>query len=140
VVATKEASTYLYEFFAGPRCKQLAVRLIATALLHYLMKIIVLTMLRHSLLTKKLVLALVISVGLLQSSASAQQMTYCPGTKFFKYPHNVKPVSPEIPEGGIGMVSASDVWNILNRDPGRINGWVEVFLVDGRGGDPKGPY
>lgn len=85
-------------------------------------------------------LALVSSVGLLLSSASAQQMTYCPGTKLFKYPHNVKPISPEIPEGGIGMVSASDVWNILNRDPGRINGWVEVFLVGGRGGDPKGPY
>jgi hypothetical protein len=67
-------------------------------------------------------------------------VTYCPGTKFFIYPHNIKPVLPEIPQGGIEMVSASDVWNILNRDPRRINGWAEVFLVDGRGGDPKGPY
>ena len=38
------------------------------------------------------------------------------------------------------MVSASDTWNILNRDPRRINGWVEVFVVNGRGGDPRGPY
>ena len=76
----------------------------------------------------------------LQQPVSAQVVTYCPGTKFYKYPHNAKSVSPEIPEGGLQMVSASDIWNILNRDPRRINGWVEVFLVNGRGGDRKGPY
>ena len=73
-------------------------------------------------------------------STSSQVMTHCPGSKFYKYPRSAVPISPEIPSGGIGMVSASDVWNLLDRDPSRIHGWVEVFLVTGRGGDPKGPY
>lgn len=47
---------------------------------------------------------------------------------------------PEVSSGGIGMVSSSGVSNGLNRDPHRVNGWVEVFVVSGRGGDPKGPY
>ena len=73
-------------------------------------------------------------------SASSQVITHCPGSNFYKYPRSAVPIFPEIPSGGIGMVSASDVWNLLNRDPARIHGWVEVFLVTGRGGDPKGPY
>lgn len=73
-------------------------------------------------------------------SASSQVMTHCPGSKFYQNPHSAVAVSPEIPGGGIGMVSASDVRNLLNRDPARIHGWMEVFLVTGRGGNPKGPY
>ena len=79
----------------------------------------------------------------LQLPLFAQVVAYCPGSKFYRYPHNVTPVTPvtpEIPDGGVGMVSASDIRNILNRDPHRINGCVEILVVDGRGGDPKGPY
>ena len=70
----------------------------------------------------------------------AQVVTYCPASKFYQYPRNVTPITPEVPAGGIGMVSASDIKSILDRDPHRITGWVEVFVVNGRGGDPRGPY
>ena len=75
-----------------------------------------------------------------QAPLYSQVVTYCPASKFYRYPHNVTPITPEEPSGGIGMVSASDIRTILNRDPHRITGWVEVFVVNGRGGDPKGPY
>ena len=70
----------------------------------------------------------------------SQIVKYCPGGKFYQTPASSAPVMPELPAGGIGMVSASGVSNGLKRDPHRVNGWVEVFVVSGRGGDPKGPY
>lgn len=75
-----------------------------------------------------------------QDPLYSQVFEYCSGTKFYRYPHNVTPVYPEVPVGGIRMVSASDVWVILNRDPHRVYGWTEVFVVGDRGNDPKGPY
>ena len=70
----------------------------------------------------------------------SQVVTYCPDSKLYRSPGGTTPVTVEVPAGGIGMVSASDVRNRLNRDPRRMSGWVEVFVVNGRGGDPKGPY
>ena len=76
----------------------------------------------------------------LQLPLFSQVVTYCPGSKLYRTPGSGTPVVPEVPSGGIGMVSASGVGNDLNRDPHRVNGWIEVFVVNGRGGDPKGPY
>ena len=76
----------------------------------------------------------------LQCPLLSQVVTYCPGANFYSAPGVGMSVSPEVPSGGIGMLSASGVRNRLGRDPYRINGWVEVFAVGGRGGDPKGPY
>ena len=75
-----------------------------------------------------------------QPPLRSQVVTYCPASKFYQYPHNVTPITPEVPAGGIGMVNASGIKSILNRDPHRITGWVEVFVVNGRGGGPRGPY
>ena len=83
------------------------------------------------------VLGLLVS---LQRPLLSQVVTYCPGANFYSAPGGGMSVSPEVPSGGIGMLSASGVGNRLGRDPHRINGWVEVFVVGGRGGDPKGPY
>ena len=82
-------------------------------------------------------------IGLLttaQLPLLSQVVTYCPGRKFYQTPASSTPVMPELPSGGLGMVSASGVSHGLQRDPHRVNGWVEVFVVSGRGGDPKGPY
>ena len=76
----------------------------------------------------------------LQRPLLSQVVTYCPGSKFYQAPGGGIPVLPEVPPGGIGMLSASGIRNRLGRDPHRMNGWVEVFVVGGRGGDPKGPY
>ena len=83
------------------------------------------------------------AIGLLttaQLPLLSQTVTYCPGGRFYQAPSSSTPVIPEVPSGGLGMVSASGVSNGLQRDPHRVNGWVEVFVVNGRGGDPKGPY
>ena len=76
----------------------------------------------------------------LQCPLLSQVVTSCPGASFYSAPGGGMSVSPEVPSGGIGMLSASGVRNRLGRDPHRINGWVEVFVVGGRGGDPKGAY
>jgi len=70
----------------------------------------------------------------------SQVFTYCPGAKFYRYPRNVNPVKPQVPSGGIHMVSASSARVILDRDPQRVYGWTEVFVEGARGVDPKGPY
>ena len=74
----------------------------------------------------------------LQLPLLSQVVTYCPGANFYSAPDGGMSVSPEVPSDGIGMLSASGVGNRLGRDPHRINGWVEVFVVGGRGSGPKG--
>ena len=75
----------------------------------------------------------------LQHPLLSQVVTDCPGAKFYPDPSSGMSVSPEVPSGGIGMIRASGFRNRLSRDPHRINSWVEVFVVGGRGGDPRGP-
>ena len=79
-------------------------------------------------------------IGLLttaQLPLLSQVVTHCPGKKFYQTPASSTPGMPELPSGGIGMVSASNVSIGLQRDPHRVKGWVVVFVVSGRGSDQR---
>jgi len=84
--------------------------------------------------------SLIILSIVIWNKSYSQTMTVCQGTIFYRSPKLSNPVNPKQPDQGIHMISASHTWNILNRDPFRIKGWVEVYVTNGRGHSEKGPY
>lgn len=89
---------------------------------------------------KSLVFVILLISGFSIRESFSQTMTYCTSSKFYKSPTSNQSVIPKNPSPDLEMVSASHVRNINQRDPFRIKGWVEVYVTNGRGGDPKGPY